>query len=349
MKNLLTALSSACLGFWCVSVSFAGDVEVNPPELKAPAPNSPDEPLAKEFSLAKAAEFLDAVSVTWTREKKCGTCHTNYAYLFARPVLREPAPAAMAEVRGFFEGRAANWETAKPRWPTEVVATAVALAVNDAATTGKLHPLTRKALDAMWKLQRDDGTWDWLKCDWPPMEHDDYFGAVYAAVGAGSAPEGYADSPAAKDGVEKLRRYLTSHPALDLHHRAALLWASVKLEGLLAAAERDKVVKELLAAESPGGGWSLASLGTWTRHDGSSNAGAPADGYGTGFVVHVLRQAGVPASEAAIQRGVAWLKAHQRESGRWFTRSLSNDKHHYISHAGTAYAVLALAACGEVK
>jgi squalene-hopene/tetraprenyl-beta-curcumene cyclase len=39
------------------------------------------------------------------------------------------------------------------------------------------------------------------------------------------------------------------------------------------------------------------------------------------------------------------LTTHQRESGRWFTRSLSNDRHHYIANAGTAYAVMALTAC----
>src|SRR3990172_10840552 len=124
--------------------------------VEPPTPNSPDEPIAKEFSFAKAAEFLDRASRHWTAERKCGTCHTNYAYLMARPSLSEtsaPAP----EIRAFFENRAANWETAKPRWPAEVVATASALAFNDSVTSGRLHPMTRKALDWMWTLQREDG------------------------------------------------------------------------------------------------------------------------------------------------------------------------------------------------
>jgi squalene-hopene/tetraprenyl-beta-curcumene cyclase len=53
----------------------------------------------------------------------------------------------LKEVRRFFEDRVANWEKAKPHWDTEVVATAVTLAFQDAQTTGKLHPLSRKALD----------------------------------------------------------------------------------------------------------------------------------------------------------------------------------------------------------
>ena len=82
------------------------------------------------------------------------------------------------------------------------------------------------------------------------------------------------------------------------------------------------------------------------RHSGKpQDRNAPSDGYATGLVLYVLRQAGVPATERPIQRGVAWLKANQRESGRWFTRSLNRDSRHYISNAGTAFAILALQAC----
>jgi squalene-hopene/tetraprenyl-beta-curcumene cyclase len=171
-------------------------------------PNSPDEPFRAVASLADAAVFLDRVAVDWTRQRKCGTCHTNYPYLVARPVVAEPATPAMAEVRGFFEGRVAHWNDAEkgasPRWSAEVVATAAALAMNDFATTGKLHPLTRQALDRVWTVQKPDGGFDWLKCDWPPLEHDDYYGAIVAALGVGHAAEGYADTPAARSGVKKL-------------------------------------------------------------------------------------------------------------------------------------------------
>jgi squalene-hopene/tetraprenyl-beta-curcumene cyclase len=318
-------------------------------QTRAPAPNSPNEPLAPRLSLARSADFLDQAALSWTEKRKCGTCHTNYAYLMARPALKEFATPAMAEVRKFFEGRVANWDTAKPRWDTEVVATAVSLAINDAATTGKLHPHTRTALDRMWKLQQQNGAWKWLKCNWPPMEHDDYFGAVWAAVGVGIAPDGYAKGPTAKEGLAKLRRYLRDTPAPDLHHRAMLLWASQRLGGLMTNDEQRDTVEKLLALQRPDGGWNLPSLGDYRRHDKlktRNDPGGPSDGYATGFVVYVLRQAGVPADQEAIRRGVEWLRRNQRASGRWFTRSPSSDGPHYISHAGTAYAVLALRVCG---
>ena len=80
------------------------------------------------------------------------------------------------------------------------------LAFNDAATTGKLHPVTRQALDKMWTLQREDGGWTWLKCDWPPMESDDHFGVTFARDWRRGrrARRAMPTRPRAKAGLEKI-------------------------------------------------------------------------------------------------------------------------------------------------
>ena len=123
--------------------------------------NSPLEPFAPVFSLSQAAVALDESALSWIHLHRCGSCHTTYSYLVARPAFKETASPALDEVRRFFEERVAHWDdkdkAAKPRWDAEVVSTAEALALNDAATTGKLHPLTRKALDRMWTLQKPEG------------------------------------------------------------------------------------------------------------------------------------------------------------------------------------------------
>ncbi len=143
------------------------------------AQNKPDEPKAESYSLPAAVAFMDKASQDWTGSRKCFACHTNYVYLMAKPLTEsgqvdEAHRAVRAELEKMVEER---WEKSGPRWDAEVVMSAAVLAMNDAATTGKLHVTTRKALDRMWKVQRADGGFDWLKCGWPPMESDDDYGS----------------------------------------------------------------------------------------------------------------------------------------------------------------------------
>lgn len=315
--------------------------------VSAPAANTSDEPVAAEFSLERAAHFLDSASLSWQKDRKCFTCHTNYAYLYSRPMIGADHEAHRT-VRAFAEELVnQRWPESGPRWDAEVVATAAALAFNDSITTGTLHPASRTALDRMWTLQKEDGGWSWLKCEWPPMESDDHYGVTLAAIAAGVAPERYSESEAAKKGLDGIRRYLKANPAPTLHHEAMVLWASRYVDGLLTAEERQQTIDRLLSKQKPDGGWALATLGTWERGDDKQQDLEHSDGYGTGFIVYVLRQADVEQENAAIQSGIKWLKSNQRESGRWYTRSLFRDNHHFISHAGSAMAVMALSSCGE--
>ena len=317
-------------------------------------PISEDEPLAREFSLRRAARYLDRAALEWQKKRKCGTCHTNFAYLMARPMVASVTPPA-PEVRAFFEDMVrVRWEEKGPRWDAEVVAAATTLAFNDRRTTGKLHPLTRKALERMMSLQRVDGGWDWLKCGWPPMESDDHYGVTFAALGIGVAPDGFAKTPAARTCLDRIRNYLAAHPAPSLHHRAMVLWASIHVDGpltLMTKEGREKVLDELFALQRPDGGWAIASLlQGWKEHERKDDLAqdlVTSDGYGTGFVIHVARQAGVSKEDPRIRSGIRWLEKNQRQSGRWFTRSPTKDSQHFISNAGTAFAVMALAACGE--
>lgn len=321
------------------------------PPVPQPKATKPDEAVAKSWSPAKAAEYLDGVGVNWTRDRKCVTCHTNMPYLFARPLLKGASDDGWKEVRKFLEDDVTSWSTGgKPKGDAYVVATAAALALSDARTTGKLHPATKAALDRMWTIQRKNGDWNWLKCDWPPLEHDDYYGAVLAAVAVAEAPEKYADTEKAKAGIKALQVYFAKTPPPDLHHSAWLLWAASKVDGLMTAEQKTAAVADLRKAQHKDGGWCLPALGKYKRRDEAKTPNDPAadsDGYATGLAVFVLRQAGVSADDAAVAAGAKWLKANQRESGRWYTRSLNNDKAHYITNAGTALAVLALEACGE--
>jgi squalene-hopene/tetraprenyl-beta-curcumene cyclase len=339
--RFLLALTLLCL----ISTSLVCSDEVDRQEL---SPNRADEPIAP-FNARKAAQFLDAASLQWQKNQQCFTCHTNYAYLIARPALGKDAPA-LKQVRDFAETLIKDrWLTKGPRWDAEVVATGSFLAINDAKTTGKLHPLTRKALDQMWTLQRPDGGWTWLKCEWPPMEIDDHYGATLAAIGVGMAPDGYAQTAAAQTGMIKLKKYFAEQPPRFPHHRAMLLWAQAKMPDLITGAEKQKWVTELLSLQKSDGGWNSATLGNWKRQDGKPQDTDTSDGYATGFVVFVLRQAGIAADRPELQKGVHWLQSNQRESGRWFARSLFKDSKHYLSHAASAFAIMALEECNALN
>jgi len=346
-----------CAGLLCSVLSIihcarGGESEPVPVTLDNvvdPGANDPAEPLAANFSLARSIRFLDSAALTWQKDRKCFTCHTNYAFLYARP-LASKNDAAHDSVRQFAEELVAQrWKESGPRWDAEVVATAAALAFNDAHTTGELHPFTKQALDKMWDLQRDDGSWKWLDCDWPPMESDDDYGVTLAAIAVGVAPGNYAQSEQAQQGMQRLKQYLVDHPPPTLHHRSMLLWGASYTPDLMTAEQKQSCIDDLLAQQKADGGWALATLGDWQRADGTPQDLETSDGYGTGFVIYVLRRAGLPAGDARLQRGIAWLKSHQRESGRWFTRSLHKDSKHFITHAGTAFAVMALVECEEVS
>src|SRR5262249_2395630 len=133
----------------------------------------------------------------------------------------------------------------------------------------------------------------------------------------------------------------------NLHNRVWALWASTKVEGFLTKAERNKLIDQLLDQQHDDGGWSLSSLGTWVRSDGTEQENR-SDGYATGLVLHVLQAAGRPKSDVNIVRGLDWLKRNQSASGAWQGVSV-NKKRDPASHAGkfmsdaaTAFAVLAL-------
>jgi len=272
----------------------------------------------------------------------------------ARPALNTILPVS-GEVRSFYEDyRKVRWQKKAPTagqgfWPIVV---GTGLPLNDVQTTGKLSNVSREVLDIMWTVQREDGGWRWPDCDYAPLEIDDHYGVTLAALTVGIAPGGYAETAHARAGLEKLRKYLKNNPPKSLHHRAMLAWCSVRVDGIATEKQRKNTLAELLAMQLDDGGWSTAGLLTdWkglARGDGKPLDTKTSDGYGTGFVIVVARELGVSPDDQRLRKGVDWLCANQRESGKWFTRSPVNECRNLISNVGSAYAVLALQACGEL-
>lgn len=165
MKYLVTLLMP--MAFMALLTQQAQGQPERPEPFPKPAPTTPDEPFADAVSLARSAEYLDGATMAWHRARKCAACHTTYPYLMARPMLGDARAPARLEVRKFFADRVGEWDSGGKgagiregtEGVTEVVAIAATLAFHDAQSTGKLHPRTRQALDRMWQLQHEDGSW----------------------------------------------------------------------------------------------------------------------------------------------------------------------------------------------
>jgi squalene-hopene/tetraprenyl-beta-curcumene cyclase len=342
--------------------TMAGSVKPNSEVFKKLFSSSATEPIAEKLSITKAADYLDSVGITWVSKLNCAACHTGYFTLMAGPSLRKQASAEGDQLRKYFEGRVANWDSGKDsdkpgqgttavtplptEGVTEVLATATALAFHDAQTTGKLHPLTKAALDRVWTLQGANGAWTWNKTQLAPLEFDDYFGAVFAAIGVGEAPGDYKSDKKAKDGMDKLRGFFKKTPAPNLHHKMWLLWAAQKNDGLMSPEEQDKTIKALLSLQRPDGGWSLKAI--WNQSgDKPGPTEAESDGYGTGLALYVLHKVGKRSAESTVKKALSWLSTHQRQSGRWFTGSINGVQTNLITNAGTSLCGMALSAWGN--
>jgi squalene-hopene/tetraprenyl-beta-curcumene cyclase len=351
-------------------VAAQAPVTPKPPEASAEFVETPaqaDEPLAEQFSLANAAKSLDAGAINFSQKYRCVQCHANLMYLAARPKLEKIVPSP-ADIRTFHEWIVETrwekygviydqWSKDQPAYQekgarlpaTEPIIVAFGLATNDRATTGKLHPATRLALDNVLARQRPDGGFN-VVTDGLGSFLNEFDQTMLAAIAVGSAPEPYPKTETAKTLLAGVRRYVGDHSPQSVYQRGMLLWAAVYVSDLATPQQRASIVEELRQLERPDGGWCLSDLLTddETNKTGKFAASRPRDGYGTGFAVFALRNAGVPAHDPSLKRGIAWLKTNQRASGRWFQSSFVGRAGNLISNSATAWAVLALAACGEV-
>jgi squalene-hopene/tetraprenyl-beta-curcumene cyclase len=327
-----------------------------------------------------AAAYLDSRMTWWMswpaaardHDTFCVSCHTAVPYAMARPALRSalaeqtPSPVERRLLDNVVK-RVRLWSEVAPFYPdesrgvpktsesrgTESILNAVILIGYDFNADARL------ALDNMWAQQlktgEASGAWPWLQFHNAPWEGDSqYFGAALAAIAASGAPASYRDSTEVREATRLLGEYLvragSSQTPLD---RLMLLWASARMPGLLTPAAQQAIVDEALARQQPDGGFSLSAfVGAWKRKDGTP-LDARSDGYATGLVAFVLRQAGVPRDQPALRRSLRWLTINQdRTDGRWVAFSLNkqrdpaSDVGRFMSDAATAYAVLALERAG---
>ncbi|QDU45675.1 hypothetical protein Mal52_41700 [Symmachiella dynata] len=323
---------------------------------------SADEPVAAAFSTDKAATYLQQSAAAWIGTRKCIACHTTGVHLVTRPALSASLGKPDDNLRQFaleqiIDLKMMRRETLlKGVNPVKVVYAAGGLAEWDAHITGQLSPETIDAFSFLFEIQLENGTWANTDC-WPPYESDTYHVATAAAMALATAP-GYLKNPPdeqAKTGISKLKKFLRSETPPHDYGKALLLWASTRMPDLIDATQKQELIEMLLSHQREDGGWSIRTFAapeSWGKGNRAEKlrsepefANPPSDGHQTGLAIIVLREAGLAADDPRIQKGIAWLLANQRESGRWWTRSLNTDKWHFITFSGTAYPLLALQMC----
>lgn len=322
-----------------------------------------DEPMRESFSLTAAKEYLAQSSQAWTEKRNCVSCHTNGTFMQLAPTLGPMFKEQVEQHRKFFVLESSKFKRAPATAirsglkPTQLAYVANGLAAYD-EVQGKLSAETKETLDLMLTVQSEDGSYSNLDC-WPPFESSSYHGATVAAMALVTAP-GYLSqvSEAQQKQIDVLQNYLQKTKPPHDYGRLLLLQVGIKWKGLISDELQQETIAMILKHQQKDGGWAMRTFATPETWGGGSrkdklnaepNKDAPAsDGHQTGLAIMLLRESGTPADHPAIQAGIKWIKSNQRESGRWWTRSLNTDGPHFITYSGTFYPLRALQLCGEL-
>lgn len=328
-------------------------------------PASATEAVRETFSLEAAVDYINKGTTAWNKGRKCVACHTNASYMAIRPSLTKALGKPSVENRDFFVNALKELKGMDRRKlrggtrPAQAIYIAAGLAEWDAHVTGQLSAETSEALEFMFQRQEKTGTWGSLNC-WPPHESSAYHLATVAAQAAATAPGWLksVENEELTERIEKLKTYLRTTKTPHDYGRVLLLWASTRMDGLLKEGQKEELIKMIWSHQQKDGGWSIRTFAKPDEWGNGNRAeklrgepefkNPPSDGHQTGLALLVLRESGVRADDARIQKGVQWLLANQRQSGRWWTRSLNTDKFHFVTYSGTIYPLSALEKCNAL-
>ena len=325
-----------------------------------------DEPRVKAFgpdTIKAARKYLDDGAHHWVREKSCIACHSTGVYMVERsaltPWLGKPSEEVLRDFVETVPAKVgdADGGTIQSVWRSG------GLASWDKNVAGKLSEATARSLQSTMRLLTAEGHFQTHNEVEIPYITTNFEMTVQAARAVATAPGWLANL---KDGdtlerIGRMKKFLREHEPVNDYELALKLQLAALFPELVPQNVSDAATAMLWRQQQPDGGWStrrMSDLMKWHEKmgpqvvgmiRGEPDAASPAsDAYMTSFAIVLLRESGVPTNDERIQRGIAWLKANQRVSGRWWMKSLFRDTYHYITYISTAQALRALMLCGEV-
>ena len=292
-------------------------------------------------SVESAVALLQKSGPEFVKVSGCVSCHhqslPQVAYAAARErgfkvdsaVSEQQVKAVMAMFRPIRE----KMEQGTVTLPNPGISVSYSL-LGVAAEGYSPDDVTRAMTVAVSRTQLPDGSFAVLPAR-PPLEASAFTSTALSIRALQMFSEECGDR------VGKARAWLQQARPVTQEDRSmkllGLVWSTAGPEDV------SQAVAELLAQQRADGGW-------------AQRDGVESDAYATGQAMVALHEAGaMPGSEAAYQRGIAFLLRTQMADGSWLVRTRSSPlqqlkesgfphgRDQWISAAGTSWAAMALA------
>jgi hypothetical protein len=301
-------------------------------------------------AIEKALPLLMAGAVGHRENRTCFACHNQAVPLLALDAARDRGfkideqelKAQSAFIEKFLDGNRENYLQGKGQGGQADTAGYALWALSAA----DYAPSDTTAAVVEYLLQRHKEREYWVNNSTRPPSEASPFTTTYVAL-YGLSSYATADRQeriAARRG--QVQKWLASAPAKDNEDRVFRLLA---LEAADATSETvSTAAAELLAKQRADGGWAQLDSGEPAR-------AIESDAYATGSALVALHEAGgLATTDAAYQRGLAWLLKNQLADGSWHVISRSkpfqpyyesgfpHEKDQFISCAATGWATWAL-------